>query len=278
MVEKEKYGKMRINIKSLKGIEMKISILGSGSGGNCTFIQSDNIKILIDAGFSCKRIEERLGTIGEKLENISGILITHEHGDHIMGAGIVSRKHDIPIYISSESYEHGINKLGKIEGKNLKIIDGEFCINSLKITPFDVMHDAVRTLGFRVEEESGKTLALATDIGYVDNTVKEHFKNVDLMIIECNYDYHMLMNCSYPWDLKARVKGRNGHLSNDDSAKFIKEIHSERLKKVYLVHVSKDSNKHEIALKTVEDELKSSKIDIVLEVAGQEVATKVYEI
>ncbi|MGL4533852.1 MAG: MBL fold metallo-hydrolase [Fusobacteriaceae bacterium] len=257
---------------------MKISILGSGSSGNCTFIESDNIKILIDAGFSCKKIEEKLLSIGEKLEDISGVLITHEHGDHIMGAGIISRKYCIPIYISSESYEHGIIKLGKIEDKNVKLIEAEFFINSLKIIPFDVMHDAVRTLGFRIEGKNGKTLALATDIGYVDNRVKEKFKDIDLMVIECNYDYHMLMDCSYPWDLKARVKGKNGHLSNDDSAKFIGEIFSERLKKVYLVHVSKDSNNYSMALKTVEKELERLEIDVVLEVAGQDITTKVYEI
>lgn len=258
---------------------MKISILGSGSSGNCTFVESDNIKILIDAGFSCKKIEEKLGSIGEKLENISAVLITHEHGDHIMGAGIISRKYNIPIYISSESYEYIKEKLGKIAEENLKIIKNEFFIkNSLKVIAFDVMHDAARTLGFRLEGKNGKTLALSTDIGYVDNRVKEQFKDIDIMVIECNYDYNMLMNCSYPWDLKARVKSKNGHLSNNDAAKFISEIYSPRIKKIYLVHVSKDSNQYVVALKTVQEELGNSEIDVLLEVAGQDRATEIFEI
>ncbi|MGL4980652.1 MAG: MBL fold metallo-hydrolase [Fusobacteriaceae bacterium] len=257
---------------------MRISILGSGSSGNLTFIDAEGVKLLVDAGFSCKKIEERLSEIGEKLEDIDGILITHEHGDHILGAGIVSRKYNIPIYIAEKSYRMAEHKFGKLLSENLIFIDGKFKMkDGVLITPFDVLHDAERTLGYRIETSSGKVVSIATDIGYVDNSVKEQFKDVDIMVIECNYDYHMLMESQYPWDLKARVKGRNGHLSNSDSAKLIKDVYSERLKKVFLVHVSKDSNRYSLAIETVRDDLRGDGIEVDLEVAKQNEVTSVWE-
>ena len=258
---------------------MKISILGSGSGGNSIYIESNNTKFLIDAGFSCKKIEERLKKIGKNLEGVDALLITHEHGDHIQGAGIISRKYNIPIYITRESFEAGEKKLGKIAEENLKFIEGKFKLNDdFLINPFDVMHDAVRTVGYRVENQDGKKIAVSTDIGYVSNLVRENFKDVDLMVIESNYDYNMLMNCSYPWDLKARVKSRNGHLSNNDAAKFIKEMYSERLKKVYLAHISKDSNNPDIVKQTIEQELRDNKINLKYELANQDIVTDIFEL
>ena len=258
---------------------MKLAVLGSGSKGNSIFLETDNINLLIDAGFSGKKIEEQLKKIDIDICDIDGILITHEHGDHILGAGIISRKYNIPIYITPESFKAGEKKLGKIDNENLKFIDGKFQINdNILINPFDVMHDAVRTVGYRVENIEGKILAVSTDIGYVNNIVKENFKDVDLMVIESNYDYNMLMNCSYPWDLKARVKSRNGHLSNNDAAKFIKEIYSDKLKKVYLAHISKDSNNPDIVKNTIDQELKESKININYELANQDMATDIFEL
>ncbi len=258
---------------------MKISILGSGSGGNSIYLESEKGKILIDAGFSCKKIEERLNSINRELKDISAILITHEHIDHIQGAGIISRKYNIPIYITPESFKVGEGKLGKISPENLKFIEGKFIINdSLLVKPFDVMHDAQRTVGYRIETQSGRVAAISTDIGYVNNIVRENFKEADIMVIESNYDYNMLMNCNYPWDLKARVKSRNGHLSNNDAAKFIKDMYDEKLKKVYLAHISKDSNNPLLVQKTLAQELKGNKIKVSYELAKQELATKLFEL
>lgn len=259
---------------------MKISILGSGSGGNATYIESENGKILIDAGFSCKKIEERLSIIQRDISDINGILITHEHIDHIQGAGIISRKYNVPIYTTPESFKAGESKLGKIAAENLRFIDNEkFIINdSLLVKPFDVMHDACRTVGYRIESQNGKVAAISTDIGYVNNIVRENFKEVDIMVIESNYDYNMLMNCNYPWDLKARVKSRNGHLSNNEAAKFIKEMYNEKLKKVYLAHISKDSNNPDIVRDTIAQELRESRIRLEYELAKQDRATELFEL
>lgn len=260
---------------------MKISILGSGSGGNATFVEIDGIKILIDAGFSGKKIEEKLLKIEEKIKEIEGILITHEHLDHIQGAGIISRKYNLKLYITKESYSICEKKLGKIKEENLIFIDKERIIikDRAVVYPFDVMHDAVRTVGFRIEgKDSKKVLSMSTDIGYINNIARNFFKNSDVIIIESNYDYQMLMACDYPWDLKDRVKSKRGHLSNNEAAKFICETYNKRLKKVYLAHVSKDSNKKEIVHKTILDELNRFKIEVPIEIASQDVVTKLYKI
>ncbi|MDD7392317.1 MAG: MBL fold metallo-hydrolase [Fusobacterium gastrosuis] len=259
---------------------MKISVLGSGSAGNSTYIEVDGLKILVDAGFSCKKIEEKLEQIGEKLSNISAMLITHEHTDHINGAGIVARKYDIPLYISRESYEAGATKLGELDRTLVKFIDTkEFILgDTIKISPFDVMHDAERTLGFRIESQLGKKIAISTDIGYIDNIVREYFKDVDAMIIESNYDYNMLMNCSYPWNLKARVKSRNGHLSNNDCARFIKEMHNDKMKKIFLAHISKDSNDPMLIKQTMDDEFDRMLRRPEYEITNQDIVSKLIEI
>ncbi|MGL6115162.1 MBL fold metallo-hydrolase [Cetobacterium sp. SF1] len=257
---------------------MKVSILGSGSRGNSIFLEIDNKKILVDAGFSGKKIEEKLNEIKKDIKDIEGILITHEHSDHLQGAGILSRKYGIPIYITKESYMAGKEKLGKVAEENLKYIENTFFIDSIKVIPFDVMHDAERTIGYRIESSRGKKIAISTDIGYINNVVRKNFKDVDIAIIESNYDYNMLMKCNYPWDLKARVKSRNGHLSNEDAGKFIEEIYHENLKKVYLAHISKDSNKFHLALETVKNNLKKENIEVDLEVAYQDTSTKLFEI
>ncbi len=256
---------------------MRLAVLGSGSRGNSIFVESDSKKFLIDVGFSGKKIEEQLKKIGECITSIEGILITHEHGDHISGAGIISRKYKIPIYITKESYEAGVLKLGKLDREYLKFIESDFWIGDTAIYPFDVMHDAERTIGFRIEESSGSKACVATDIGYIDNTVREAFKDVDVMVIECNYDYTKLMECSYPWDLKARVKSRTGHLSNVDAARFIVQCYHPKLKKVFLAHMSKDSNDPKIALDTVFDEMNRFRIKIPLEIAQQEICSEVIE-
>ncbi|MCS5422045.1 MULTISPECIES: MBL fold metallo-hydrolase [Psychrilyobacter] len=255
---------------------MKVSILGSGSSGNSIFVEVDKVKILIDAGFSGKKIKEKLEVIGEDINDIQALLITHEHGDHVLGAGIISRKYKLPIYITKESYNACQHKLGKIEPSNLNFIDGKFYLDNISITPFDVMHDAERTIGFSVEYME-KKLTLATDIGHITNIVREQFKGSQIAIIECNYDYNMLMNCDYPWDLKSRVKGRNGHLCNEDTAKFLTELYHEDLEKVYLVHVSNDSNCYDLAYNTVEFELIKNDINIDLEIVRQNTVTPIYK-
>lgn len=258
---------------------MKVAMLGSGSSGNSTFVEENNFSILIDAGFSCKKIEERLEKIGKRAQDLQALFITHEHTDHIAGAGILARKYDLPIFISPESYEQCKSKLGKLTSDQIHFLQKDFMLHeNIYIKPFDVMHDAVRTLGFRVETASHKSLAISTDIGHITNLVREAFQNVDIAILESNYDYNMLMNGPYPWDLKARVKGRYGHLSNNEAAKFLKEIFHSRLQQIFLAHISKDSNHPDIIRETLNLEFEKFHQKPRYEVAAQNCGTKLFEV
>ena len=258
---------------------MKFSVLGSGSSGNSSYIEMGKKKFLIDAGFSGKKIAEKLNNIGRRIEDVDGIFVTHEHSDHIQGLGVISRKYDIPIYITPESYRAGAVKLGAIDKSLLNFINGDFILNDkVKVSPFDVMHDAERTIGFKLETQLNKKIAISTDIGYITNIVREYFKDVDAMVIESNYDFNTLMNCSYPWNLKERVKSRNGHLSNNECAKFIKEMYTDKLKKVFLAHVSKDSNNISLIKETLEDEFIGMIRKPNCEITTQDNVTKLFDI
>ena len=226
---------------------MKFSSLGSGSSGNSSYIEMGNKKFLIDAGFSGKKIVEKLNNIGKRIEDIKGIFVTHEHSDHIQGLGVVSRKYDIPIYLHEITYNVIKDKIGKIDKKNLNFIrDDKIKIENCVINNFEVMHDAKKCLGYTFEYE-GKKLSYASDVGCVNNIIKENLKNSDVIVLESNYDYNMLMEGPYHWELKNRVKGRNGHLSNAEASKLISQVMSDKLKKIYLMHISKDNNTPELA-------------------------------
>lgn len=258
---------------------MKVSMLASGSGGNATFIEENGVSFLVDAGLSCKKIEERLESIGRRASDLQALFITHEHSDHIAGAGILARKYDLPIYISPESFALCKTKLGKLSEDQIRLIQKDILLTeNIYIKPFDVMHDAIRTLGFRVEMASKQTMAISTDIGHVTNLVREAFRDVNLAIVESNYDYHMLMSCSYPMDLKHRVKSRNGHLSNNDAAKFLKEIFHAKLQKIFLAHISKDSNQESIIHDTLEMEFEKYLRKPNYEIASQDKATGLFSL
>lgn len=253
---------------------MKISILGSGSSGNCSFIEVANKKILIDVGYSAKKVNEKLATINEKLENIDAIFITHDHSDHMKSMGIISRKYKTPIYIHKKSLNNILHKVGKLDMNNIHLLDErKVFLDNVIIENFDVMHDSAHNLGYSFTYQN-KKLSFVTDIGKVSNIVREACKNSDFLAFESNYDNNMLLNGPYSWTLKNRVKSNVGHISNDESAKFICSISNNILKKVFLLHLSQENNKPEIAFKTLRKIL-DKRIDI--ELTSQE-ATKIFEI
>lgn len=257
---------------------MKLAILGSGSQGNSIYIESQKSKILIDAGFSGKIIKEKMDKIGKNLDDIRALLITHEHGDHIMGAGILSRRHKMPIFITKESYNAGEKKLGNVDEKLLNFVEDEFRIDDLHIKTIDVLHDAERTVAYKITSDTGKKLGIATDIGKADSVIKYYFNDLDVLVIESNYDYNMLMNCSYPADLKSRIKSNRGHFSNEDASKFIEEVYHEGLKKIYLVHLSKDSNTKELAYNTTKNYLLKRGIHVEIEAIPQETMSEIFHL
>ena len=257
---------------------MKFSSLGSGSSGNSSYIEMGNKKFLVDAGFSGKKIAEKLNNIEKRIEDITGIFVTHEHSDHIQGLGVVSRKYDIPIYLHEMTYSVIREKIGKIDKKNLNFIrEDKVVIGDCVINNFEVMHDAKKCLGYTFEYRE-KKLSYASDVGCVNNIIKENLKNSDVIVLESNYDYNMLMTGPYHWELKNRVKGRNWHLSNAEASKLIAQVLNEKLKKVYLMHISKDNNTPELAYNSLYEILeRENKSHLEIEVIDEK-GTEIYKI
>ncbi len=235
-----------------KNKSLKICPLASGSKGNCVFVSTPETAVLVDAGLSGVEIEKRLALVGQTPEALSGIIITHEHTDHVRGAGILSRRFNIPVYLTPQT--HGACKhLGKVPKLKFFECGTSFFINELQIAPFSISHDARDPAGLTLSFGE-KKIGIATDLGHVTALVKEHLKNCHALYIESNHDPEMLKNGSYPWFLKQRVKSRTGHLSNMDTRALLAEILDSNpdqcldpawkpnLAHVILAHLSEDNN------------------------------------
>lgn len=237
--------------------------LASSSKGNSTFISTRETSILIDAGLTCKKIIELLETINIDASTLDGIFITHEHSDHTKGIGVLSRKYNIPIYATSKTIKAILNddKIGDIDKRNLNIVyPFEKCVvNDLCITPFDIPHDAAQPVGY-VLQSSGFNIGVATDFGHVTEDIKLMLKDLDILLLESNYDEVMLKHGSYSYPLKQRIKSNVGHLSNIDAGNLLCELHSKRLKHVFLGHLSEENNAPLVALETVKSILDSNNI------------------
>ena len=246
-------------------MSVKFCPIASGSNGNSVYIGSDDTHILIDAGVSGKKIEAGLLTAGACAENLDAIFITHEHTDHIQGAGVISRKYDVPIYATSKTWDYinSNNSIGEVKSKNKVIIyPFEKCVvNDIVVHPFQIPHDAKEPVGYSVFMNNYK-LTVATDIGCITDCLKENIYDSDILLIESNHDIDMLKNGPYPYHLKKRVMGEYGHLSNAATGTLLSEIMNERLKYIFLGHLSEQNNKPLIALDTVKTILQSRKIDV----------------
>lgn len=214
--------------------------------------------MLVDTGISKKRIEEGLFSLDVKGEELDGILITHEHADHIQGLGVLSRKYGIPIYATPGTIR-GIlayKGLGKMpEGLCREIqIDTDFTVGDIAVHSFAISHDANEPSGYRFEQ-GGRRAAVATDLGKYDGYTVENLKNLDAVLLESNHDLHMLEVGPYPYYLKQRVMGDRGHLSNELSGRLLCDILHDNLKNVILGHLSKENNYAELAYETVKLEV-----------------------
>ena len=237
---------------------MRMCSIASGSSGNCIYVGSDDTHLLVDTGISKKRIEEGLKTLELKGEDLDGILITHEHSDHIQGLGVFSRKYEIPIY-GTPGTIRGIRdykNLGKMpEGLYHEIqVDKEFKLGDIDVHPFAISHDANEPSGYRIENGK-KSVAVATDLGVYDDYTVEHLSDLNAVVLEANHDIHMLEVGPYPYPLKRRVMGDKGHLSNELSGKLLCDILHDDLQYVVLGHLSKENNYEELAYETVKLEI-----------------------
>lgn len=239
---------------------MRFCSLRSGSSGNAAYIGYKDVHILIDAGLSGKTIEKSLENIDVSPRDITAILITHEHNDHIKGAGILSRRYNIPIYANEATWASMENLLGEIDiiNKRFFTTGEDFDLGDVKIRPFKKSHDAAEPVGFSFFC-GGKKATIATDLGYVSRGVAANIMNSDIVLLESNHDIDMLINGSYPWPLKKRILSDHGHLSNKDAAEAIKKfIEMKSIGIVYLGHLSQNNNKPEVAYETVTGVLKGS--------------------
>lgn len=233
---------------------MKFSVLGSGSKGNATYVEAGDTRILIDAGFSGVEIERRLADIEVDITTISGLLVTHEHGDHIRGIQVLSRRYSLPVYVSKVTLLAAGKSLAKIVEWR-PIADGQvFDHQELTIHPFTVSHDAEATLGF-VVSNNGCSIGYCTDVGTVSPLMHHRLAGCNGLVLECNHDLEMLKNGGYPPYLQQRIRSKFGHLTNSDAARFLVELIHDDLEHVVLAHVSETNNTHELALATVESYL-----------------------
>lgn len=230
--------------------------LYSGSSGNSLFVQTENTRILIDAGVSSKKIEEGLKSIDVEPSSIDAILVTHEHSDHIQGLGTFSKKFDTPIYANQETIDNMQNQILKISEKNIKKfkVADKFSIGDIDIKSFSIPHDAANPCGFNIFKEN-KKLSIATDIGHMDNKLIKNLEDSLFILLESNYDPEIIKYSRYPYSLKSRITGPLGHLSNDSAGKTISYLLKSGLKSAMLGHLSKENNFPELAYKTVADQL-----------------------
>lgn len=233
---------------------MKLCSITSGSSGNCIYMGSEHTSILIDAGISGKRIEAGLNSIDMTTKDIDGILVTHEHSDHIQGLGVLARKYAIPIYTTKGTWKAIIesSSVGKIPTELFHEVETDCIteIGDLKISPFAISHDAAEPVGYRVHHES-QSAAVVTDLGFYDDYIVEHLKGLDMLLLEANHDVHMLQVGSYPYYLKRRIMGDRGHLSNETAGQLLCELLHDDMKAVLLGHLSKENNYEALAYETV---------------------------
>ncbi len=240
---------------------LSICPLASGSRGNSVFVSGGSTSILVDAGLSGVELERRMGSRKLSPGDLSAVVVTHEHTDHIQAAGVLSRRYNLPIYINAKTYAAASDKLGRVDRVNLFECGSTFHINDLEITPFSISHDAVDPMGMTVGFGSVK-LGIATDLGIATHLVKQHLSDCALLYVESNHDPGMLDQGPYPWYLKQRVKGRTGHLSNQEAAALVAEVRTRVLSHVILAHLSEQNNTPERALEAMCQALDASNVTV----------------
>lgn len=238
---------------------LKFCNLFSGSSGNCSYVESDNAKVLIDCGASCKRTIEALASLNVDASELDGILITHEHQDHVNGLSVLCKKYNVPVYINKKTFL-GLKKPIPEGCNRFFTTDSKFEVNDLEVIPFSIPHDAADPCGFSISCD-GKKICVATDIGHFTNNIYQNLEGSDFLLLESNYEPEMLKCSKYPYLLKRRILGPNGHLSNDDAGEALSSLVKSGVENVMLGHLSQQNNFPELAYKTVVDSLISNHVD-----------------
>lgn len=237
---------------------MKFCSIASGSSGNCIYAGSADTSVLIDAGISGKRIEQGLNGMDLTTSDVNGILVTHEHSDHIKGLGVLARRYGIPIYATKGTIEaiRGMTAVGKIPEGILHVVEADkpFSIGDLSVEPFAISHDAAEPVGYRIAH-NGKSAAVATDMGCYNDYIVGRLSGLDVLLLESNHDVRMLEAGRYPYYLKRRILGEKGHLSNETAGQLLCRVLHDGIREIFLGHLSRENNYEALAFETVCDEV-----------------------
>lgn len=237
---------------------MELCSIASGSSGNCIYAGTDHCHVLVDAGISGKRIEAGLNEIGLKTAEMDGILVTHEHSDHIKSLGVLARKYGLPMYATQGTIDAIKEKsaIGKVDESLFRVIHPEenFTIGDMRISPVPTSHDAAEPVAYMMYQ-GDKSMGIITDLGKYDNYIVDKLQGLDVLLLEANHDVHMLQAGTYPYQLKRRILGDRGHLSNDLSGQLLGKVLHDGFKKVILGHLSKENNYPQLAWETVRMEV-----------------------
>lgn len=269
-----------------EGNKLRFISFGSGSSGNCYLLFTASDAILIDAGIGERKLRTEFSKYGLSLDSVNGILITHDHADHVKAVGSLSSDYKLPVYTTAKI--HGgilVNKLvkQKIEAQYVRNIEKNVPvqIGAFKITPFDVPHDSTENVGYMIEA-GGIVFSIVTDCGHVTDEIRSVVARSNYLVIEANHDLDMLDNGPYPAFLKGRIKGPNGHLSNADCGETLAQSATSALRHVWLCHLSAKNNKPETARETVESLLRANGIeagkDFLLDVLERKTPTGIFDL
>jgi phosphoribosyl 1,2-cyclic phosphodiesterase len=242
-------------------VSIRFSVLASGSTGNAFYVETDRNSLLVDAGLSGKQMEQLFKQIERDMKQLSGILVTHEHSDHIKGLGVIARKYKLPIYANEKTWKAMEGLIGDIptEQKFVFQMGTVKTFGDLDVESFGVSHDAAEPM-FYVFHHEGKKLVLITDTGYVSDRMKGIIKNADVFVFESNHDVEMLRMGHYPWNIKRRILSDVGHVSNEDAGLALADVIGEKTKRIYLAHLSQDNNMKDLARMSVTQVLASKGI------------------
>lgn len=254
----------------------RLATLFSSSSGNCTLISNDDTNILIDAGVSASRVISALGEFNLDICEIDGILVTHEHTDHIKSVGVLSRKYNIPVYANEPTMKEIIASVGDLHDRNIVVTQcgHPFDIRSVNVMPFSIPHDAVSPMGYTVNLGNNR-VSVATDTGNITKSMLVNMSKSDAVLIEANHDVDMVKNSKYPYSIKKRILSDTGHLSNENAAWLATQLALWGTKKIILGHISCHNNIPELAYSVAQKKLNENNIhpnrDVILKVAQKAV-------
>lgn len=251
-------------------VPVRFTILGSGSGGNCAYLETAQTRLLVDAGFSLRQIRKRLASIGRAPENLNGILLTHEHSDHVQGLVAMGKELNIPVYANRPTLEAILYKTPATWDCRHFLTGSTFEVGDVCVETFSVPHDAQDPVGFLLRTNEG-SIGFLTDLGHATKLVLERVRPANVLVLEANHDVQMLQECPHrPWALKQRILSRHGHLSNEAAAEVVEQVVSAELKQLYLGHLSRECNRPERAYQVVNQCLRNvGASHVQLEVTSQ---------